>query len=98
MTNRFRKLLNQGKTIVFDGGMGTALFNRRVFIRQMTGEERSLGIAKAHEQDNERAEGLNIAIEIMEKVIPRIQGIQVVAPFGRIKSAIAVLEAATARL
>ncbi|MBN2341595.1 MAG: bifunctional homocysteine S-methyltransferase/methylenetetrahydrofolate reductase [Deltaproteobacteria bacterium] len=51
-------------------------------------------MTKAHKDGVERAVGLEIAIELMEKVLPRVQGIQVSAPFGRIKSAVAVLEAA----
>ena len=51
-------------------------------------------MAQAHKAGTERAEGLQIAIELMQKVLPRVQGIQVAAPFGRIKSAVAVLEAA----
>ncbi|MBN2525296.1 MAG: bifunctional homocysteine S-methyltransferase/methylenetetrahydrofolate reductase [Deltaproteobacteria bacterium] len=51
-------------------------------------------MAKAHKDGDERQEGLQIAIELMEKVLPRVQGIQVAAPFGRIKSAVAVLDAA----
>ncbi|MBN2718619.1 MAG: methylenetetrahydrofolate reductase, partial [Deltaproteobacteria bacterium] len=55
-------------------------------------------MAKAHKDGDERAEGLQIAIELMEKVLPRVQGIQVSAPFGRIKSAVAVLDAAKTML
>ncbi len=51
-------------------------------------------MAKAHREGNERAEGLAIAIDLMEKILPSVQGIQVAAPFGRIKSAVAVLDAA----
>jgi homocysteine S-methyltransferase len=52
-------------------------------------------MAKAKKHDREQEEGLAIAIEILEKVYSRVQGIQVAAPFGRITSAIGVLEAAT---
>ena len=51
-------------------------------------------MAKAHREGNEREEGLAIAIDLMEKILPSVQGIQVAAPFGRIKSAVAVLDAA----
>ncbi len=51
-------------------------------------------MAKAKKQDRESKEGQTIAVEILEKVYSRVQGIQVAAPFGRIKSAIGVLEAA----
>ena len=51
-------------------------------------------MAKAREADREREEGEQIAIEILESVYSRIQGIQVAAPFGRIQSAISVLERA----
>ncbi len=52
-------------------------------------------MAAAREKEDERAEGERIAIEVMETVFPRIQGIQVAAPFGRIQSAVKVLEAAS---
>jgi homocysteine S-methyltransferase len=51
-------------------------------------------MAKAKKHDREQEEGQTIAVEILEKVYSRVQGIQVAAPFGRIKSAIGVLEAA----
>ena len=34
MDNRFRKLLEEGTVIVFDGGMGTTLFDKGVFINR----------------------------------------------------------------
>ncbi|MBW2276060.1 MAG: bifunctional homocysteine S-methyltransferase/methylenetetrahydrofolate reductase [Deltaproteobacteria bacterium] len=51
-------------------------------------------MAEAHEQGRERDEGEAIAIEVLLKVRDRVQGIQVAAPFGRIRSAIRVLEVA----
>jgi methionine synthase / methylenetetrahydrofolate reductase(NADPH) len=51
-------------------------------------------MTKAKERDEERQEGERIAVEILKKVFPQIQGIQVAAPFGRMQSAIAVLDAA----
>ena len=51
-------------------------------------------MAAAKERDEERQEGERIAIEILKAVYPRIQGIQVAAPFGRIQSAVGVLNAA----
>jgi homocysteine S-methyltransferase len=51
-------------------------------------------MAEAKEANDERAEGERIAIEILTKVFDRVQGIQVAAPFGRIQSAVTVLEAA----
>ncbi len=50
-------------------------------------------MAAAHTRKDERAEGERIAVEILRKVEDHIQGIQVTAPFGRIKSAVRVLEA-----
>jgi methionine synthase / methylenetetrahydrofolate reductase(NADPH) len=47
---------------------------------------------RAHEQGRERREGLEIALEIHQRVRDRVQGIQVAAPFGRIKAAVRVLE------
>jgi methionine synthase / methylenetetrahydrofolate reductase(NADPH) len=54
-------------------------------------------MAAAQVRGDERQEGERIAIEILERVRDRVQGIQVAAPFGRIQSAIAVLEAAGTR-
>jgi len=54
-------------------------------------------MAEAQARGDEREEGERIAIEILGRVRDRIQGIQVAAPFGRIRSAIAVLEAAGMR-
>jgi homocysteine S-methyltransferase len=54
-------------------------------------------MAAAQARGEEREEGERIAIEILERVRDRVQGIQVAAPFGRIRSAIAVLEAAGTR-
>jgi homocysteine S-methyltransferase len=54
-------------------------------------------MAAAQERGDEREEGERIAIEILGRVRDRIQGIQVAAPFGRIRSAVAVLEAAGTR-
>jgi homocysteine S-methyltransferase len=51
-------------------------------------------MARAQEQGRERDEGEAIAIEVLLKVRNRVQGIQVAAPFGRIRSAIRVLEVA----
>jgi methionine synthase / methylenetetrahydrofolate reductase (NADH) len=51
-------------------------------------------MAAARERDEERLEGEQIAFEILEKVYPRISGIQVAAPFGRVGSAIRILEVA----
>jgi homocysteine S-methyltransferase len=51
-------------------------------------------MSRAKKNDREQEEGQAIAVEILEKVYNKVQGIQVAAPFGRIKSAIAVLEAA----
>ena len=51
-------------------------------------------MARARERDEERLEGERIAIEVLERVKDRVQGIQVAAPFGRIQAAIRVLEAA----
>jgi homocysteine S-methyltransferase len=51
-------------------------------------------MAAAKEKEAERAEGEQIAVEILGQVFDRIQGIQVAAPFGRIQSAVKVLEAA----
>ena len=51
-------------------------------------------MAEAHEQGRERDEGEAIAIEVLLKVREHVQGIQVAAPFGRIRSAIRVLEVA----
>jgi homocysteine S-methyltransferase len=51
-------------------------------------------MARARERDEERREGERIAIEVLDKVKDRVQGIQVAAPFGRIQAAIRVLEAA----
>jgi methionine synthase / methylenetetrahydrofolate reductase(NADPH) len=51
-------------------------------------------MAAARETETEAEEGERIAIEIMEQVSGAVQGIQVAAPFGRIQSAINVLEAA----
>ena len=53
--------------------------------------ERMMG---AKEANRELEEGQAIAVEMMGKVYGKVQGIQVAAPFGRIKSAIGVLEAA----
>ena len=50
-------------------------------------------MAAAHTRKDERDEGERIAMEILAKVEDHIQGIQVTAPFGRIKSAARVLEA-----
>ena len=54
-------------------------------------------MAAAQARGEEREEGERIAVEILHRVRDRIQGIQVAAPFGRIRSAVAVLEAAGAR-
>ena len=54
-------------------------------------------MAAAQARGDERDEGERIAVEILARVRDRIQGIQVAAPFGRIRSAIAVLEAAGTR-
>jgi methionine synthase / methylenetetrahydrofolate reductase(NADPH) len=54
-------------------------------------------MAAAQARGDEREEGERIALEILGRVRDRIQGIQVAAPFGRIRSAIAVLEAAGTR-
>ena len=54
-------------------------------------------MAAAQARGDERQEGERIAVEILERVRDRVQGIQVAAPFGRIQSAIAVLEAAGTR-
>jgi 5,10-methylenetetrahydrofolate reductase len=51
-------------------------------------------MSDAKKNDREQEEGQTIAVEILEMVYSKVQGIQVAAPFGRIKSAIAVLEAA----
>ena len=51
-------------------------------------------MSEAKEREEERLEGEKIAVEILEKVFDRIQGVQVAAPFGRIQSAVKVLEAA----
>jgi homocysteine S-methyltransferase len=51
-----------------------------------------MGAAK--QRDEEREEGERIALEIFEAVKDHIQGIQVAAPFGRVSSAIRVLDAA----
>ena len=48
----------------------------------------------AHKNGNEREEGRQVAIDILKEVLPHVQGIQVAAPFGRLKSAIAVLNSA----
>jgi homocysteine S-methyltransferase len=53
-------------------------------------------MARAHEENRERDEGEAIAIEVLHKVRDRVRGIQVAAPFGRIRSAIRVLEVARA--
>jgi homocysteine S-methyltransferase len=53
-------------------------------------------MAEAKEKEAERDEGEKIAVEILETVYDRIQGIQVAAPFGRIQSAVKVLDAAVA--
>ncbi|MBN2804450.1 MAG: bifunctional homocysteine S-methyltransferase/methylenetetrahydrofolate reductase [Deltaproteobacteria bacterium] len=52
----------------------------------------------AYKNENEREEGKQVAIDILKDVLPRVQGIQVAAPFGRLKSATAVLNAAKAQL
>ena len=49
---------------------------------------------RAKEANCELEEGQAIAVEMMGKVYGKVQGIQVAAPFGRIKSAMGVLEAA----
>ena len=49
-------------------------------------------MAEANERNEERAEGERIALEIFDKVKDRIQGIQIAAPFGRIKSAVKLLK------
>ncbi len=54
-------------------------------------------MAAAQARGDERQEGERIAVEILERVRDRVQGIQVAAPFGRIQSAITVLEAAGTR-
>lgn len=54
-------------------------------------------MAAAQARGDEREEGERIAVEILGRVRDRIQGIQVAAPFGRIRSAVAVLEAAGTR-
>lgn len=54
-------------------------------------------MADAQARGEERQEGERIAVEILERVRGRVRGIQVAAPFGRIQSAIAVLEAAGTR-
>ncbi len=51
-------------------------------------------MAAARERDEERREGERIAVEILAAVHRRVRGIQVAAPFGRIRSAVAVLKAA----
>ncbi|MCP4676081.1 MAG: bifunctional homocysteine S-methyltransferase/methylenetetrahydrofolate reductase [Deltaproteobacteria bacterium] len=51
-------------------------------------------MAEAKKRDEERREGEKIAIEVLEAVKDHVQGIQVAAPFGRIDSAVRVLEAA----
>jgi homocysteine S-methyltransferase len=53
-------------------------------------------MAAAKERDEERSEGERIAVEILTAVFDEVQGIQVAAPFGRIQSAITVLDAARA--
>jgi homocysteine S-methyltransferase len=50
-------------------------------------------MASAREKNAEKEEGVKIAVDILEQVSDRVQGIQVAAPFGRIKSAVKVLEA-----
>jgi homocysteine S-methyltransferase len=51
-------------------------------------------MAKAQLDNREREEGEMIAIEVLHRVRDHVQGIQVAAPFGRIRSAIRVLEVA----
>ena len=51
-------------------------------------------MAAARESNAEREEGEKIALEIVEKIIDRIQGAQIAAPFGRISAAVRVLEEA----
>jgi methionine synthase / methylenetetrahydrofolate reductase(NADPH) len=51
-------------------------------------------MAEAHRAEAEQAAGEAIAVEVLRAVFDRIAGIQVAAPFGRISSAIRVLEAA----
>lgn len=48
---------------------------------------------QAEEAGNEAAEGLAIAVELAEAVRPFVQGIEVVAPDGRLDIALAVVEA-----
>ncbi|MCP4599528.1 MAG: bifunctional homocysteine S-methyltransferase/methylenetetrahydrofolate reductase [Proteobacteria bacterium] len=50
-------------------------------------------MAEARKQDAEREEGEKIAIETFEMIQNHVQGIQVAAPFGRIESAVRILEA-----
>ena len=51
-------------------------------------------MAAARERNAEREEGEKIALEILKKIIDRIQGAQIAAPFGRISAAVRVLEEA----
>jgi len=51
-------------------------------------------MSKAHKRDEEMKEGEKIVSEIFGQVYNHVQGIQVAAPFGRVKSAIRVLQAA----
>jgi homocysteine S-methyltransferase len=49
-------------------------------------------MASAKTKDEQRAEGIKIACECVEKIRPRIQGVQVSAPFGNVSTALAVIK------
>jgi len=56
-------------------------------------DEIMLRMQKADSPDRARAEGVQIAREMLMAARPMIQGVQVSAPFGRYSCAVEILEA-----
>ena len=54
-------------------------------------------IADAEEKGNASEEGILIAQEVLERIRPLVNGVQVAAPFGRVKTSLAVLGADSTR-
>ena len=74
------------------GSMRNAEFMRTEVPGVVIPDEIMLRMGKYPEKELQRAEGIAIAIETVKKIRPYIQGIQVSAPFGNVKSAISVIK------
>ena len=74
------------------GSLRNAEFMRTEVPGVVIPDEIMLRMGKSPEKELQRAEGIAIAIKTMKKIRPYIQGIQVSAPFGNVKSAISVIK------